>query len=79
MGFKIEDIWLFVSVGHDGDEGVCAFQVADGWMPMVAADEKRLEQLKPIAARLAQSTGQTVQLKRFESSRVIDSWPREET
>jgi hypothetical protein len=52
---KIEALWAFVSVDPiDDNEGVCAHQFpGSGWMPLIAADEKRLNQLRPIAEMIA--------------------------
>jgi hypothetical protein len=65
MGFKIENLWAFVSVDEDGDEGLAAFMSDDVWMPMVAADEKRVESLRAIAQKLAESSDGKVALLRF--------------
>ncbi len=49
-GFRITDLWVFVGIDEDGDEGVMAFHSPGmGSMPMVAADEKRREQFRGIA------------------------------
>jgi len=64
-GYHITNVWLFVSVDTDGDEGICAFRGTDGWMPMVAADERRLHQLIPIAQELANARGVKIEVRAF--------------
>ncbi len=72
--FRITELYAFLSVGEDGDEGVCAFlNPADGvWMPMVAADARRLELLRPIAAQLAKETKKKIVLCRFAIREEIE-------
>lgn len=64
-GFRIKDIHAYISVGPDDEEGVCAIMINGIWIPMVAADAKRLEQLKPEAQRIATISGLTIKLVRF--------------
>lgn len=63
---RIDTIWAFVSVDpDDGNEGVCAFHTGEGWMPMIAADIARLDQIRPIAQKIARDRQQAVKLVRF--------------
>lgn len=51
-GFVITEITAFIAVDDgDGDEGVMAFMdtTLGTWMPMVAADPARADQLRNIA------------------------------
>jgi hypothetical protein len=72
---RIDAIWAFVSVGEDGNEGVCAYPMGDlGPVPMIAADETRLKDLIPMAEHLASITHMTIKLIRLstrEDVRVI--------
>jgi hypothetical protein len=64
---RIEQMYAFVSEDPTDDtEGVCGHSLGPWMVPMVAADMERVEQLRPIAANLAQATGQTIRLVRFE-------------
>lgn len=48
--YKVEELWLYVGIDQDGDEGVAAFQQPNGnWMPMLCADKHRLAHIRPIA------------------------------
>lgn len=63
---RIEHIWAFLSVDkEDGNEGVCAVNTNIGMMPLIVADEVRLEQVRPIAKDLANRTGMVIRLAKF--------------
>jgi hypothetical protein len=63
--FKITEIYAYVSVDADGNEGVCAFTSGTTINPMIAADPKRLEQLEPIAKALAGMSPYPIKLVKF--------------
>lgn len=68
----INSIWAFVSVDPgDGNEGVCAATIGGVTLPLIAADERRLAILTPIAENIALRTGRVVQLVRFHQREVI--------
>jgi hypothetical protein len=71
--FRITTIWAFVAIDND-EEGICAQLVGDIWMPMIGADEKRLEQLRPIAERMAKISGTRIQLIRFVRGAVVQDF-----
>lgn len=71
--FKITAIHAFIAIDADGDEGVAAFMHDGMWHPMVATDERRLEQLRPIASELATACGRPIKLCRFSYVEEIDS------
>lgn len=64
---RIAQIWAFVSIDDEGNEGVCAAQLmgAGSCVPLIAADEARLESLRPIAAQIAKLTNKTIKLVKF--------------
>jgi hypothetical protein len=64
---RIEQIWAVVSVDpEDGNEGVAAVELQSGvMMPLIAADEKRLEFIKPLAQQLANFTEMKLKLIRL--------------
>jgi hypothetical protein len=66
-GFRIQSLTAYVAVDPaDDSEGVVGHLLADGTtMPLIGADEKRLEDLRPYAEHVAQMTGQTIKLVRF--------------
>lgn len=75
-GFKITSIWAYISVDPvDGDEGILAFQSGYGTMPMIAADKRRLDQLRPMAEAIAQDFGIEVHLVRFDNRSNVEILP----
>jgi len=71
-GFRITEIFAFVSVGEDGDEGVCGFHSKDGvFWPMVAADVKRLKDYFPIAEEISKETGVKIEVRRFTKMETL--------
>lgn len=73
---KIEHIWAFIAVDKSpDDEGVTGFYTSGVFMPMVAADEKRVESLSRIAQQIANASRQKITLARFslrEDLKVIE-------
>jgi hypothetical protein len=69
---KIESIWAFVSVDpEDGNEGVAAASFRGVMMPLIAADEKRLTMILPIAEHIKASTGIKLKLVKFTTREEI--------
>ena len=63
-GFRITEITAFTKIGPDDEEGVCAFLGPDGmWMPMIAADPHRVDDLRAIAHTLF--AGEEISERRF--------------
>ena len=76
MSFRISHVYAFISLDPATDEeGVCGFMSPDGVMwPMVAANEERLTQLRPLARAIAQRTGRPVTLARFTTREEMESY-----
>ena len=76
MSFRISHVYAFISRDPATDEeGVCGFMGADGVMwPMVAANEERLTQLRPLARWVAQRSGRPVTLARFTTREEMESY-----
>lgn len=66
MPEKIDQMYAYIAQDPDGSEGITAFLAEDGWMPMVGADLKRAEALRPMAEILARESGRPIKLVRFE-------------
>lgn len=64
-GFRIFDIHAICVIGEDNEEGVPAFVAGDVVMPLIAADPKRLSQIKDMAQVIANETGKTLKVCRF--------------
>lgn len=61
---RIEEMFAFVCVDDDGTEGIPAIQVGGMAMPLVGADMKRVESLRPIANEMARS-GKKITIVKF--------------
>jgi hypothetical protein len=69
---RIDHIWAFVSFDAGG-EGVCAAPMGGlGMVPLIAADERRIEALKPMAAHIAKVSGKPVRLVKFTTREEIE-------
>jgi hypothetical protein len=64
---RIDALWAFVSTDADGNEGLCAAPLQGMTMPMIAADEKRLASLIPMAEQLATISGMTIRLVKLST------------
>ncbi len=62
---KITELFAFIAVEGPEDEGIIAMMLGDKWMPMLGADMKRMESLRPIAQNIATINGQKVILAKF--------------
>lgn len=72
---RIDQVWLALSVDDDGSEGVCAIRINGTWMPLVAADPKRLEFIQHHARLIAMEQRRIVRIAKLgsrEDLEVID-------
>lgn len=71
----IDKVWMFISVDETG-EGVCAFPLRGDMLsvPMVAADEALLEQLKPIAKMMVDKYGIKIKLIELSTRTEIEDY-----
>lgn len=72
---KIEELFVWVSVDENGNEGVCATLVAGIMMPLIAADKAMLVKIRPLALRVKQqATGRRkVRLIRFTKREELET------
>ncbi len=75
---RIESIYAFLSVDkEEGNEGVVGAAFRGGSpMPLLAADERRLADLMPVAERIAEQTGTQIKLVRFTAREEIATFPK---
>lgn len=73
---RIEQMYAFVMLDPtDNTEGIPAFQGPGGMvMPLVGADMKRVDQLRPIAEAMATEAGTTITLCRFEIRTELETF-----
>ena len=72
-GHRITEMYVFVAIEKDGDEGVCAFMHDGTMLPMVGSDRRRVDSLRPIAQAIADQTDTPIRLLRFISSEVVET------
>ena len=68
VGFIIRDLWADLAIHGNGDEGIVAWN----GLPLIAADLVRLQQLRPMAEKVAQASGYSIRLVRFTTRTEID-------
>lgn len=69
---KIEEMFAFVTEDSSpDDEGIVAVPYGNEWLPMVGADMKRVESLKPIAQEIATKTGKNIKILHFTQREEI--------
>lgn len=68
MALKITEIFAFIGVDDNGDEGLVAWHdPKHGWMPLVGADKARLDAYRQMAEHIAFHTLQPVREVHFTS------------
>ena len=70
---KIESMYAFVveDTAPD-DEGLIAQTVGSMWMPMVGADMKRIDSLRPVAAAIGKRIGKKIKLVKFTNRQEVE-------
>lgn len=67
MNNIIKEMYAFVSIDSiNNDEGILGMYTPQGWIPLVGADMKRVEELLPIAKDISKMNGIKIKLKKFE-------------
>lgn len=61
---RIDEMFAFVCLDDDGTEGIPAIQTPMGPVPLLGADLKRIDSLRPYAENLSK-TGKKVTLVKF--------------
>jgi hypothetical protein len=73
MPLVITKLYAWIMIDEDGDEAVPAWHHPDlGWVPMIGADEARMESLRPHVQVTANQRGVMAVLKVFAHGTVID-------
>ncbi len=63
---RIDEMYAFIAedAGPD-DEGIVAINRSGTWVPLVGADMKRVESLRPVARQLARTLNKPIKLIHF--------------
>lgn len=59
---RINELYAFISIDENGDEGLMAFFSIGTWMPMVGADLDNVKSLREIANK----SGQKYEIRKFK-------------
>lgn len=65
LGFRIQNLWAYLAVHADDDEGVIAVLNGDIWTPAIGADMNRIRSLEPQVKKIAAVSGMSVVLAQF--------------
>ena len=72
---KIEKVFVFIATDKDvDDEGVVAVRMGEYFLPLVAADQARVDSLRSQAVQVARATGKRVHLVEFSQRRDLESY-----
>lgn len=63
---RITEIFAFVSKDKEGNEGIMGALGDDGmWVPLIGADQERVDSLIPIADKIKEITGMDYEIRYF--------------
>lgn len=68
---RIDQMFAFICLDDDGTEGIPAFLAGGLAMPMVGADMKRVESLRPIAQDMVKA-GKKITLVKFSVRETLE-------
>jgi hypothetical protein len=71
-GFKIKEVYVFVSTEKDGTEGIPSVLVGTQWMPLIAGDKQRIKFLFPIASKMMAETNQDIRLRKYSTYEEVE-------
>jgi hypothetical protein len=69
---KITEMWAWVCTEDDGGEGLPAFEIRGMVMPLVGADRKRVDSLRPYAESVVNNMGLPMKLVKFTNMEVVE-------
>jgi hypothetical protein len=75
---RIDAIWAALSL-DEGGEGVCAAPIGGMTLPLIAADKRRLDQIIPIARRIAELFNKPVRLAKFTRREDVEIYQPRQT
>ncbi len=74
MPHHVEEMYAFIAVDEDGDEGIVSFfdPVNRVQMPMIGTDQARLESLREMAKTIVKDLGKPIQLIRMHLRQDVE-------
>ena len=76
--FKAKEMWAFMSVGADGDEGLIGMKQGDVWLPFVATDGGRLDMLRDLSRKVAVEIKRPIYVVKFTNREEVETIHGEE-
>lgn len=71
---RIDEIWANLSIDAYGNEGVVGgYFPGSGWLPLIAADQKRLDGIRQMALAIARESGMRIRLVKFTTREVLET------
>ena len=71
MAFTITKLTAFVAIDEDNEEGIMGFRSADGWMPLVCANEARVKSMYPVAEQISKVSGKSYRILQFSQRKDV--------
>jgi hypothetical protein len=68
----IKEIFAFVAEDAPGEEGIMAIRSDEMWIPLIGADIRRVEALRPIADTIAKQTGKPYRILFFKLEKEVE-------
>jgi hypothetical protein len=68
---RIDAIWAALSL-DEGGEGLCAAPIGGMTLPLIAADKRRLELIRPLARQIATMFRKPVRLAKFTQREDVE-------
>lgn len=72
-GFRIQELYLVVSVDVDDQEGIVQFPTEQGYVPLFAADARRLELIIEAAHKMHEHDGGRMQIIKLSTREVVET------
>ena len=66
---KVDEMYVFVVEGSDGDEGIPAFMDGSMMLPLIGCDMDRVQSLTGIAQMMANASGKPMKIYKFSGAR----------
>lgn len=74
MSSPIESVHIYTLTDPDtGEEGIAGVVTPQGGRPLIAVNDEILEEIKPLAQDVANMTGMSVKLVKFDARSEVDS------
>ena len=70
----IQEVYVCLSKDHDGNEGVPAVTIGGKAVPLIAFSKERLDQLIPVARKIAHEENIKISLVKFTTRETIEEF-----